>query len=77
MFYKNLAKQKPFNPWHFIWITVVASELLTAFLTFMQYSLFLKTNLPRLLMVGAVAEIQKHNKQLQQEIAARKQVEDA
>ncbi len=97
MFYKNLAKQKPFNPWHFIWITGVASELLTAFLTFMQYSLFLKTNLPHLLMVGAIdalfvpimvapiivyftrqgAEIQKHTKQLQHEIVARKQVEDA
>src|SRR5271169_2371741 len=97
MFYKNLITQKTFNPWHFIWITVVVSELLTAFLTFMQYSLFLKSNLPHLLIVGAVdalfvplmvvpiivyftrksAEIQKHNELLQQEIAARKQMEEA
>ena len=46
--------QKPFNPWHFIWITVVVSELFTAFLNTLQYLLYIKTNLKQLLLAGAI-----------------------
>ena len=45
---------KTFNPWHFIWITVVASELFTAFLNTLQYVLYIKTNLTQLLLAGAI-----------------------
>ena len=45
---------KTFNPWHFIWITVVASELFTAFLNTIQYVLYFKTNLKQLLLAGAI-----------------------
>lgn len=51
---KRVDTQKPFNPWHFIWITVVASELFTAFLNVLQYKLYARTDLPQLLTVGAV-----------------------
>jgi PAS domain S-box-containing protein len=46
--------QKPFNPWHFIWITVVVSELFTAFLNTLQNVLYIKTNLKQLLLAGAI-----------------------
>jgi PAS domain S-box-containing protein len=46
--------KKPFNPWHFIWITVIASELFTAFLNTLQYALYIKTNLAQLLLAGFI-----------------------
>jgi PAS domain S-box-containing protein len=51
---KYPVKKKPFNPWHFIWITVVASELFTAFLNTLQYVLYIKTNLVQLLLAGFI-----------------------
>jgi PAS domain S-box-containing protein len=51
---KYPTTQKPFNPWHFIWITVVVSELFTAFLNTLQYLLYIKTNLKQLLLAGAI-----------------------
>jgi len=51
---KYPVKEKPFNPWHFIWITVVASELFTAFLNTLQYVLYIKTNLAQLLLAGFI-----------------------
>ncbi len=88
---KYSITKKPFNPWHFIWITVVVSELFTAFLNTLQYLLYIKTNLKQLLLAGAIdalfvplivapiiiyfmrkrIELEKFNKQLQQEIAER------
>ena len=46
--------KKTFNPWHFIWITVVVSELFTAFLNTLQYVLYIKTNLAQLLLAGFI-----------------------
>lgn len=51
---KYPVKKKPFNPWHFIWITVVASELFTAFLNTLQYVLYIKSNLAQLLLAGFI-----------------------
>jgi len=91
------APKTPLNLWHFIWISVVASELLVALLSTLQYALYIRTDLAQLLLVGAVdslfvpliiapmviyftkkrVQLQKDNEQLQQEIAERKQAEDA
>jgi PAS domain S-box-containing protein len=46
--------QKPYNLWPFIWISVVVSELFTAFLNTLQYMLYIKTNLKQLLLAGAI-----------------------
>jgi len=51
---KYPVTKKTFNPWHFIWITVVASELFTAFLNTLQYALYIKTNLAQLLLAGFI-----------------------
>ena len=51
---KYPIKKKTFNPWHFIWITVVVSELFTAFLNTLQYVLYIKTNLAQLLLAGFI-----------------------
>jgi PAS domain S-box-containing protein len=45
---------KSINPWHFIWITVVVSELFTALLNTLQYVLYIRTNLKQLLLAGAI-----------------------
>ena len=31
-----LIKQKLFNPWHFVWISIIISELFTAFFNTVQ-----------------------------------------
>jgi PAS domain S-box-containing protein len=94
---KYPVTKKTFNPWHFIWITVVVSELFTAFLNTLQNVLYIKTNLKQLLLAGAIdalfvplivapiiiyfmrkgIELEKFNKQLQQEIAEREHAEAA
>jgi hypothetical protein len=51
---KDPIAQNVFNPWHFIWISVVVSELFTALLNTLQYVLFIKTNLAQLLLAGVI-----------------------
>jgi PAS domain S-box-containing protein len=52
---ESVAKKKSFNPWHFIWISVVASEALTFFLNILQSHLYFgESSLHILLRVGAV-----------------------
>jgi PAS domain-containing protein len=51
---KNLAKQKQINPWHFIWLSVVFSELFTAFLNTIQSFIWYGKISPDLLMIGAL-----------------------
>jgi PAS domain S-box-containing protein len=45
---------KPFNPWHFIWITVVVSELFTALMNTLQHYVSPEADLRYLLKVGAI-----------------------
>ena len=51
---KNLAKQKKINPWHFIWLSVVVSELFTAFLNTIQSYIWYGNFSPNLLIIGAL-----------------------
>jgi two-component system cell cycle sensor histidine kinase/response regulator CckA len=51
---KNVAKQKQINPWHFIWLSVVFSELFTAFLNTIQSFIWYGKLSSNLLMIGAI-----------------------
>ena len=48
------SPRKSFNPWHFIWISVVASELFTALLNTIQHYFLPEMDLRQLLKVGAI-----------------------
>jgi PAS domain S-box-containing protein len=50
----NTAKKKAFNPWHFIWIAVVVSELFTALMNTLQHYISPEMDLRYLLKVGAI-----------------------
>lgn len=47
-------KQKSFNPWHFIWLSVIISELFTAFFNIVQSYLWFGKISPQLLMIGTI-----------------------
>jgi two-component system cell cycle sensor histidine kinase/response regulator CckA len=51
---KIFAKAKQINPWHFIWLSVVFSELFTAFLNSIQSYIWFGKLSPNLLMIGAI-----------------------
>lgn len=51
---KTVAKKKSFNPWHFVWISVVASEVLTFLLNILQSDLLYGEYSLRLLKIGAL-----------------------
>jgi PAS domain S-box-containing protein len=51
---KSVAKKKSFSPWHFVWISVVVSEILTAVLNIIQSHLLIGEYSPLLLKVGAL-----------------------
>jgi PAS domain S-box-containing protein len=48
------AKKITFNPWHFVWISVVASEILTALLNILQSYLLYGEYSPRLIKIGTL-----------------------
>jgi hypothetical protein len=51
----NIQRGKSFNPWHFIWISVVISEVFTATLSTIQHNIiYPETDLWYMLKVGAV-----------------------
>jgi PAS domain S-box-containing protein len=54
MIENNPSPGKSFNPWHFIWITVVLSELFTILLNTIQHHFNPQMDLRYLLKVGAV-----------------------
>ncbi len=90
-----LIKQKPFNPWHFVWISIIISELFTAFFNTVQSFLWFGKISPQLLIIGTIDaafvplivapiviyfikqtdKLKNLNKQLQQEIAERRRIE--
>jgi two-component system cell cycle sensor histidine kinase/response regulator CckA len=96
MIENNPSPGKSFNPWHFVWITVVMSELFTALMNTVQHYLDPHGDLLYLLRVGAVdalfvplvvapiimyymrieSTLKNINMQLEQEIAARKRIEE-
>lgn len=49
-----LIKQKSFNPWHFVWISLIISELFTAFFNTVQSFLWFGKISPQLLIIGAI-----------------------
>lgn len=49
-----LEKLESINPWHFLWITVVLAEVLTAVMTTIQSYVFWGTLSPQILIVGAI-----------------------
>jgi PAS domain S-box-containing protein len=49
-----LIKRKSINFWHFVWISVVFSELLTAFLNTAQGLIWFGKYSPQLVMIGAL-----------------------
>jgi PAS domain S-box-containing protein len=51
---RTVAKKKTFNPWHFVWISIVASEVLTVFLNIFQSEILYGEYSPRLLKIGAL-----------------------
>ncbi|HTP04466.1 MAG TPA: PAS domain-containing protein, partial [Nitrospirota bacterium] len=51
---KILARQKRINPWHFIWLSVVVSELFTAFLNTIQSYIWYGNFSQNLLIIGAL-----------------------
>jgi len=51
---KILTKQRLINPWHFLWISVVFSELFTAFLNTVQSFIWYGKLSPKLLIIGAL-----------------------
>jgi PAS domain S-box-containing protein len=51
---ETITKRKSFNPWHFVWISIVASEVLTALLNILQSYIFFGKYSPRLIMIGAL-----------------------
>ena len=90
-----LIKQKSFNPWHFVWISIIISELFTAFFNTVQSFLWFGKISPQLLIIGTIDaafvplivapiviyfikqtdKLKNLNKQLQQEIAERRRIE--
>jgi signal transduction histidine kinase/CheY-like chemotaxis protein len=54
MITNTLFKLKPINPWHFIWLSVVFSELFTAFLNTVQSFIWYGKFSPNLLAIGAL-----------------------
>jgi diguanylate cyclase (GGDEF)-like protein/PAS domain S-box-containing protein len=51
---KILTKQRLINPWHFLWLSVVFSELFTASLNTVQSFIWYGKLLPNLLIIGAL-----------------------
>ncbi|HUL00818.1 MAG TPA: PAS domain S-box protein, partial [Nitrospirota bacterium] len=51
---ETITKKKTFNPWHFVWISVVASEVLTVLLNLLQSNLLYGEFSPSLLKIGAL-----------------------
>jgi two-component system cell cycle sensor histidine kinase/response regulator CckA len=51
---KKTAARKPMNPWHFVWISVVASELFTALLSLIQVRSHPELPIGSVLRVGAI-----------------------
>jgi PAS domain S-box-containing protein len=51
---ETIAKEKSFNPWHFVWISVIASEVLTVFLNIFQRDILYGEYSPHLLKIGAL-----------------------
>ena len=90
-----LIKQKSFNPWHFVWISIIISELFTAFFNTVQSFLWFGKISPQLLIIGTIDaafvplivapiviyfikqtdKLKNLNKQLHQEIAERRRIE--
>jgi hypothetical protein len=55
MIENNPQRGKSFNPWHFIWISVVIAEVSTASLSTIQHSFFYpETDLWHLLKIGVI-----------------------
>ncbi len=54
MTYNIIIRQKSFNPWHFIWISVIISELFTAFFNIVQSYLWFGEISPQLLIIGTI-----------------------
>jgi nitrogen-specific signal transduction histidine kinase/CheY-like chemotaxis protein len=54
MIINTLSKQKPINPWHFVWLSVVFSELFTAFMNTVQSFIWYGKFSSDLLMIGAI-----------------------
>jgi len=50
----NSNKEEPFNPWHFVWISILASEILTALLNTLQSFIWFGHFSPHLVMIGAI-----------------------
>jgi len=51
---KNILKQRLINPWHFLWLSVVFSELFTAFLNTIQSFIWYGKLSPTLLIIGSI-----------------------
>jgi PAS domain S-box-containing protein len=51
---ETITKKKSFNPWHFVWISIVVSEVLTALLNTLQSYLYFGEYSPPLLKIGAL-----------------------
>ncbi len=51
---ESVAKKKSFNPWYFVWISIVASEVLTFLLNILQSYLYFGEYSPTLLRIGAL-----------------------
>ncbi len=49
-----LTKQKPFNPWHFVWLSIIISELFTAFFNTIQSFVWFEKFSPQLLIIGTI-----------------------
>jgi PAS domain S-box-containing protein len=54
MISNNTSPVKSFNPWHFIWISVVISELFTALISTIQHKVSPGADLGYMLKVGAI-----------------------
>ncbi len=54
MTYNILIRQKSFNPWHFVWFSVIISELFTAFFNVIQSYLWFGKISPQLLIIGMI-----------------------
>jgi signal transduction histidine kinase len=90
-----LILQKSINPWHFVWISIIISELFTALFNIVQSFLWFGKISPQLLIIGTfdaafvplvvaliviyfikqTDELKNLNKQLHQEIAVRRRIE--
>ncbi len=54
MITKILENKRPINPWHFVWIAVVISELFTALLNTVQGFIWYGRMSPDLLIIGSI-----------------------